>query len=443
MSSPAAPEPRPRRGEQRAAAFLKQASEPLFLLDSRRRLVYANPAWEACTGFPLDEVRGRSCRRTPAAAADRLANMLRALAPPPEVLQGRHHRCRRPLSTAGGIPLWTEILFLPWNGPAGLEGILGRLRPLPRAAVPPGPLPDKILALRDRRSHDLDSLPGAGPAMRLLRERLRLAAAAGRPVLLRGEPGSGKRWCARALFALSPRRDRFLACLDARRLPPAALDAWLFPPEHGTGVRLGGIYLAAVDHLPLDLQDRLARSLADADEDDARPWVFLGTAGDPEELLRSGRLSEELFCTAAALVLHVPPLRDRLLDLPEIVAHLLPRAARAVQSAAVRLDPAALDVLRLHAWPGNLTELHRVLVEACRRTPGDTIAAAALPHYLRAAPAPTDPRLPLDDLLQEAEKRLLTLALRLAAGNKARACDILGIWRPRLLRRLEALGITE
>jgi DNA-binding NtrC family response regulator len=106
----------------------------------------------------------------------------------------------------------------------------------------------------------------------------------------------------------------------------------------------------------------------------------------------------------------------------------------------------AKEILRRHSWPGNLWELEETLAAARRHATGPQLEIADLPAALRLrqaagrAPAAERP-LPLDKLLEQTERRLIELALRRAKGNRGRAAEILGIWRARLLRRTEALGL--
>jgi DNA-binding NtrC family response regulator len=97
--------------------------------------------------------------------------------------------------------------------------------------------------------------------------------------------------------------------------------------------------------------------------------------------------------------------------------------------------------MRSHAWPGNLRELASVLDAAGRHAKSDRIERTDLPFYLRQGSLPADKKLPLDALLEQAERRLISLALKHAKGNRARAAEILGIWRPRLVRRMEHFGL--
>ena len=102
--------------------------------------------------------------------------------------------------------------------------------------------------------------------------------------------------------------------------------------------------------------------------------------------------------------------------------------------------PEAMNALRSHAWPENLRELFGVLQDACRRAKGSRIEPADLPFYLKHAALPAERHLPLDALLEQVERRLIALALRLAQNNQTRAAELLEIWRPRLQRRMEKFG---
>src|SRR5437763_10081857 len=102
-------------------------------------------------------------------------------------------------------------------------------------------------------------------------------------------------------------------------------------------------------------------------------------------------------------------------------------------------------MLRAYDWPGNLAELYAVLVGASAHAGSERIDVADLPLYLRlGAKQPTPERtLPLKELLEGAERRLIELALRRTGGNNSRAAELLAIWRPLLLRRMSALGIPD
>jgi DNA-binding NtrC family response regulator len=233
-------------------------------------------------------------------------------------------------------------------------------------------------------------------------------------------------------------------------LPVPALAALLFG-EAGLARQIGKgtQYLREVGRLPRDLQLRLSDRLREGDEGTGLR-TLAGCTEDPIEAVRAGRLLEELYYALGPLVITLPPLRERREDLPALVERLLTRAGGESDHRAQGLTAEAWEVVRAYPWPGNLCELYAVLQSACRRAPGEWIDANHLPASLRlavrldqtAGPEAEKP-LPLKQLLQQAERRLILLALRKSQGNRSRAAELLAVWRPYLLRRMEALGITE
>src|SRR5581483_9760188 len=172
------------------------AGEPIFLLNRRRRLLFANRAWEECTGLALTSVRGQVCRRAAGEVTrDREVLTLAALAPPPEALAGEVCQVRRRLPGRDGANAWWEISYFPLAGADGMLGVLGRLRAVGSGGTAALALPERLTALRDR----LEDLPADSAALARVHEQARLAAQVRMPVLLTGEAGVGKTWLARVI----------------------------------------------------------------------------------------------------------------------------------------------------------------------------------------------------------------------------------------------------
>jgi DNA-binding NtrC family response regulator len=271
-------------------------------------------------------------------------------------------------------------------------------------------------------------------------DQVRLASQVAVPVLLAGEPGAGKAWLARLIHYQGPGRERSFAALDCSRLPVEALFDALFG-ERGDNQRgqLATIYLKDPASLPRELQARLVERLGQR----TGPRVLAGCVA-PAADVQAGRLCEDFHAALGTLVVEVPPLRDRRADLPFLVERLLERVPPKDPGLHWKLTPAAWDVVQRYSWPGNLRELADVLTEGARHAKDGAIEAADLPLSVRlpVAAVATEPErgLPLDAILEQVERRVLELAVRRTGGNKSKAADLLGIQRPRLFRRLKALG---
>jgi transcriptional regulator with PAS, ATPase and Fis domain len=433
--------------------FFQHAREPVFLLGRHRRLRFVNRAWEQLTGLNAAQARGLACRRRKAAAGDSWEEVLaHALCPPPEVLEGAPSRARRLVPGGEGGPRWWDVEFFPLHDDQGLLGVLGKIIPLTVGPSASAPLPEELVALREQVAgrYRLEEFTAEVPALRRVAEQARLAGRSRVPVLIVGEDGTGKRWLARTIHTQdASARERTFVALDCERLPAPALDGLLFGDAGLTRrPHVGTLYFREPARLPRDLQLRLSAWVAEAAADG--PRVVAGCRAHPADEVRSGRLLDELHAALGTLLIELPPLRDRLASLPWLVERMQERvaAANAVEGPprALGLTPEAWEILRAWSWPGNLRELYAALAGAGARARGERVTAADLPAYLslgRAAVPAAERPLPLAQLLQEAERRLILLALRRARGNKTRAAEILSLWRARLLRRMGALGIAE
>jgi DNA-binding NtrC family response regulator len=427
-------------GEFRWTAWFQRSTQSLFVLSRRRQILFVNRAWEALTGFRLGDVRKRVCRRQRDAAPGSSEAILHALRPPREALVGQAAQVRRLVASPAG-PRWWDVAYWPLPGPDKTIGLLGKIEPLAMAqSLGQQTLPERLMVLRQRHASQwsLDNLASEVPAMRLVVDQVRLAAQSGVAVLLVGERGTGKQSLARTIHQQSGSQDNTLFALDGRHLPAAAL-AWIFFGPPGLAQRQGAsVYLQEPGAMPRELQDRLCEVAALGNG----PRLLSGFSADPAAEVATGRLLPQLHCLLAPLTIRLPPLRERLQDLPALVRRLLHRIGSGADKPVTTLADEAWEVLRAHAWPGNLSELFAVLAAACGRARGDRLEMGDLPWYLRS-PAPQPERtLALDSILEQVERRLIQVALVAAKGNKSRAAELLTIWRPRLLRRMEALGIS-
>jgi transcriptional regulator with PAS, ATPase and Fis domain len=429
--------PSPKKGRPRGSgslpwrAFFQQSTTPVYVLGKGRRLRFANTAWEKLTGVKLADALGLVC-----SARRHSSPLAAALAPTPEAQAGKPDRARRAAPT-GRAPWW-DITFAPLAGEGGTIGIVGFVavagEPERGAARK---VPAAVAALRDRHAahFTLDLFAGAAPASGRFLGQLRHAAESAAPVWLAGEAGAGKETAARVIHHAGPRRDRAFVGIDCAGLQPYLVESLLFAHGGLLGGHAGTLYLKDPAALPRDLQQRLADYFAEHEAD--APRLISGSVRTAGADAATGKLVPDFPTALAVLELAVPPLRDRLADLPRFAAHLLP---------GVAIEAAAFEVLAAQPWPGNLRELSNVLAEAATAAKSGAMKVEHLPHELRVRAgvetrAARPKSLALDPILEAVEKRLIELALRKTNNHQTDAAETLGIFRARLGRRLEALGI--
>lgn len=444
-------------GVRRLNALLQQAREPVFLIDGDRRLVYVNRAWEELTGFKAEAVAGLECRPHGPSRVGDLDGLGASFCPPPEALAGQAAGGPTLIVHASGERLWRRVEFWPYHDDrGGLLGLLGLVRGPDAGAQAPDSEAQRLRAavqeVRERlhARFGVDALIGDGAGHRRLLAQVDAAAATTVPVLIVGEPGTGKRLVARTIHQRGPRPTAPLVPFDAAALPPEVLERELFEANGAPRPRLGlpdgaTVLLGDLLELPRDLQARLAAAL-----EEARVRLIATTTTEPDAARRDDRLRPDLYYALTGLVIRLGPLRERLDELPLLAQHFLERANLRGDRRRAGFAREALEALLAYDWPGNLRELARVVEAAHGQGAGDLVAAADLPAAIRGHlasaynPPPMPPPVtPLDDLLNQLERRLIEQALQRARQNKSRAAELLEISRPRLYRRIRELGIPD
>jgi len=328
----------------------------------------------------------------------------------------------------------------------------------------------------------LPELVAESPAMQAVRALVRRAAPTETPVLLRGEPGTGRSLLARGLHAGSHRAHAPFAVFRVDGRPEAELEAELLGSLGGASPEAridrmgvleaadgGTLFLDRVERLPLGLQERLAEALrtgrfrrpGSARTRRADVRVLASTDADLAAASRAGRFREDLRELLASVEVELPPLRERPEDVLPLARAFLARHAERYGRSAPELSPAASEALARHAWPGNVRELELACERAVLSARGDAVTAADLglappapgpaapepeepPEAAPAAPAepPTAGDRPIDAFtLEEAERHLIKTAMDRYGGNVTRAAESLGLSRSALYRRLKRLGL--
>ncbi len=303
----------------------------------------------------------------------------------------------------------------------------------------------------------LDELVGRDPQMIGIYKLVGQLAANRANVLIRGETGTGKEVIARAIHFNSPdAKEPFLA-VNCTAFAPTLLESELFGHVRGafTGAVAnhrgrfalagrGSIFLDEVGDTSTEFQSKLLRVLEDheyypvggerPERTEAR--VIAATHRILEELISEGGFREDLYYRLRVVEIRVPPLRDRVSDLPILAEHLLRRASRTLHRETPVISREAMDALRLHTWPGNVRELENCLTRAVVVSTGDVIR----PEHLAIGPVP-EGTLGSQPTLGELERDHVARILAATGGHKARSAEVLGISRPRLNRLIQKYGL--
>jgi two-component system response regulator PilR (NtrC family) len=312
-------------------------------------------------------------------------------------------------------------------------------------------------------------LIGTSPAMQRVYDLMAQVAATRTSVLVCGESGTGKELVARGIHELSDRRDKPFVAVNCGAIPENLLESELFGHTKGafTGavsnkpglfeVAHGGtLFLDEVGELPPTLQVKLLRALQEkqvrrvggnADTAvDVR--IVAATNRDLHADAQVGRFREDLYYRLNVIQLTLPPLRERMEDVPLLAQHFLDKFAREQGRPACRLSDGALARILAYDFPGNVRELENTIERAVALCRGDLIEPELLPAALLAPRLPTAlaPQLPsngasLDDLMNAFERDLLLAALAKSGGVKKRAAQLLGITFRSFRYRLEKLGL--
>ena len=312
-------------------------------------------------------------------------------------------------------------------------------------------------------------LIGTSAAMQRVYDLMAQVAATRTSVLVCGESGTGKELVARGIHDLSERREKPFVAVNCGAIPENLLESELFGHVKGsfTGavankpglfeIAHGGtLFLDEVGELPPTLQVKLLRAIQEkqirrvgGNADNAVDVrIVTATNRDLHAESQAGRFREDLYYRLNVIQILLPPLRERMEDVPLLAQHFLEKFAREQGRPACRISDAALARILAYEFPGNVRELENTIERAVALCRGDVIEPELLPASLLAprALAQAAPQLPaggesLDDLMNAFERDLLLAALQKSAGVKKRAAQLLGITFRSFRYRLEKLGL--
>lgn len=309
------------------------------------------------------------------------------------------------------------------------------------------------------------SIVGETESMLYVKKLARRASRTSSTLLVTGESGTGKEVIAQAIHTRSVRRDAPFVSVNCGAIPKELIEAELFGYEGGafTGAKRGGspgkfelanggtILLDEIGDMPMDMQVKLLRVLQEKEvwrvggvkpiKLDVR--VIASTNKDLMQMVREGKFRQDLYYRINILSIHMPPLRERLEDMPDLINDLLKRINQRIGSKATGITPESLEIACNYSWPGNVRELENVLEQAVNWSNDEIIDFRRIPNRfweveedMRYKANPKTAEL-LQDELSKKEKSLLEKTLREVGGNRSEAARILGMSRSALYRRLK------
>jgi PAS domain S-box-containing protein len=435
----------------RIDTILDSIADGVFTVDHDWRITSFNRAAEEITGVSREEAVGQSCREVlKADVCDRHCVLRYTKETGREVINRTVH-----IINAKGrrLPVSISTALLK-NETGEVIGAVETFRNISREADLRKKLEGKY-TFQDiiSKSHQMQDLFALLPDV----------AASSSTVLLQGESGTGKELVARAIHQLSSRKNRSFVAVNCAALPDTLLEAELFGYKAGAFTDAkkdkpgrfkladrGTLFLDEIGDISPAMQVRLLRVLQEKTYEplggvesirhDAR--IIAASNRDLQELVGAGKFREDLYYRINVLKLVLPPLRERMADIPLLVDHFI-RMFNTLQNKALRgVDSEALACLMAYDYPGNIRELENIIERAFILCKSEMITKYDLPEFLRTeaegkqAATPEQP-----SSLREMEAAFLANALKKNQWHRAQTARELGIHKSTLFRRIKSLGV--
>lgn len=330
----------------------------------------------------------------------------------------------------------------------------------------------------------LDNIIGGDHRMQRVYEMVEAVASSRTTVLMTGESGTGKSLVANAIHHKSVRKDKPFVELSCGSIPETLLESELFGHVKGafTGAHAdkagrflaadgGTIFLDEINSASAAMQLKLLRVLQERKFEpvgstqtimvDAR--VILATNQPLEQLVASGAFRQDLYYRINVVKIELPPLRERVNDIPALASHFLEKHSAEHGKQVVGFTPSAMDVLRRYTYPGNVRELQNAIERAVVLCRGQTVGTEDLPPHMTETgdsigkgsreggrspdqesgeDAPWTP-MPLEEALRDPERRILLRALNANGWNRQKTADQLRINRTTLYKKMKSLGLES
>ncbi len=315
--------------------------------------------------------------------------------------------------------------------------------------------------------YSMQSIIGQSEALLEAKEKAQEIASSTAPVIIYGETGTGKEIFAHAIHQESPRRNGPMIRVNCAGIPENLMESEFFGYEEGafTGAKKGGkpgkfelanqgsIFLDEISELPYAMQSKLLRVLQEKEFErvggtevikaDAR--IISASNVDLRKLLGKQLFRDDLFYRLNVFMIRIPPLRERIGDIPVLVEHFIKEQNIQYGTQIEGIDREAINILTNYAWPGNVRELETSIERACLDAKKGMIKVENLIRFggRKVAEKSARPLHTLKEARESAERAAIANAMEKAGGNKQKAADYLGIHRTSLYYKLHEYGLME
>lgn len=328
------------------------------------------------------------------------------------------------------------------------------------------------LLMEPSRSFKVGDIIGSGREMREIFKTIGVVSQSRTTVLIQGESGTGKELIAKVIHNNTAPNEPYIA-VNCSAIVETLLESELFGHEKGsfTGAvnrklgkfelaRYGTVFLDEISEMSLNLQAKLLRILQEMefervggkDRVKVNARIIAATNKDLKLMVKEGKFRDDLFYRLNVVAIYIPPLRERRDDIALLVDYLLAKINKDLHKKVMGISREMMDVFMKYSWPGNIRELENLLVRALVVAKGQILVKSDFPDLMESLSADTTIRaLSPEDLMrseqfitldQMEEAYMRKVLAENSHKNKGEICDILGISRPTLERKLEKYGIT-
>ncbi len=328
------------------------------------------------------------------------------------------------------------------------------------------------LLMEPSRDFKVGDIIGTGSAMREIFKTIGIVSQSKTTVLIQGESGTGKELIAKVIHNSTSSSEPYIA-INCSAIVDTLLESELFGHEKGsfTGAiskklgkfelaRYGTVFLDEISEMSINLQAKLLRVLQEMefervggkDRVKVNARIIAATNKDLRKLVKEGKFRDDLYYRLNIVSMNIPPLRERGEDIKPLIDYLLRKINRDLHKNVVGVSSEMMDIFMQYSWPGNIRELENLLVRAVVITKGQILGKSDFPDLLEDFPEGESHSGTISEgnekdedfeicTIDEIEKKHIRQVIRKTGKNKGEICEILGISRPTLERKLDKYGI--